>query len=141
MAGRPDEPVAGVDSDQRQVVGGPRAQPGGQLADLELEHAGDELGRIAQQLVQPAGGHRRVEAPLLDAGPEHVAAVPPGDEVAALEADDPLEKAGSSRVPKAHDLPLHRSDGDLGEAPRPGAGGEHDAGRRGSSRRCAAGLP
>ena len=36
----------------------PGRRPGEQLLDLELEHAGHELGAVAQQLVDAAGGRR-----------------------------------------------------------------------------------
>ena len=57
----------------RRVVGRARAQAGDQLLDLELEHAGHELGGVAQQLVDAARGHGGVEAALLDGRAEHVA--------------------------------------------------------------------
>ncbi len=77
---------------------------------------GHELAGVAQQLVEAAGGDGLVEAALLHRRAQDVAAVPARDEVAALEADDPVEQAGAVRVAQAQDLALDRPQRDPRQA-------------------------
>ena len=133
-------------------------RPGVELLDLELEHAGDELAHVAQQLVDAAGGRRGVPAALLHRRAEHVAAVAARDEVRLLAADRALDQAGAARVAQPQHLALdrpHRHARVLGHAraarrarrrrrrPRPRAtiapSVELDAGRRARRRRAARG--
>ena len=74
--------VAGRPAAGRRRCPGPMAgrlsgvagsQAGAQLLDVELEHAGDDLAHVAQQLVDAAGRGRGVVAALLHRGAEHVA--------------------------------------------------------------------
>ena len=133
MAGRPVQ--AGEllrRAEHRRVVGRRRAQPRGHLLDDQLVHAGHDLARVAQQLVEAAGGDRRVEAALLHRRAEHVAPVAARDEVAALEAHDALEQAGTGGIAQAQDLALDRAQRDARQAldrAAPRAGGRHDVTR------------
>ena len=110
---------------------------------VELEHAGDELAHVAQQLVDAAGGRRGVVAALLHRGAEHVAAVGAGDEVGVEAADVRSTRPAPRGSRRRSDLALDGADGhaELGQ-PRPRrrrwrAG----PGRRGRSRRRRAGGP
>ncbi len=88
-------------ADQRQVVGRPGAQPGGRLDQLQLGDLGQQPVGLAQQLVHPAGGDRRVEAALLDRRPDDQPAVGARHQIDALRSDDPLAdrvRAGPRRV-------------------------------------------
>ena len=134
MPGRPEQVLHDrALAQRRRVVGRARTEAGDQLLDLQLEHAGDELGGVAQQLVHGAGGHRSVEPALLARRAEDVAAVAARDEVAALEADDAVEEAGAGGIAKPDRLALHRPHrharrvGDAADQGRGGAGGDQDA--------------
>ncbi len=134
MAGRPEQAVDAAGADQRQVVGRPRPQPGGRLDQLHLGDLGQQAVGLAQQLVDAARRHRRVEALLLDRRADDQAAVGAGHQVDALGGDDP--PAGRRPVAGAQleDLALdraHRRAGGLRQPRglrRPGAGGEDDGG-------------
>ena len=116
--------------DERGVVGRRGAEPRDRLGDLELEDPGDELGGVAQQLVEAARGERDVEALLLHRRPEDERTVAAWDEIAALVAHRALQQR---RLPGARSqpegLPLDRAHGErreAGELPRPRAGADHD---------------
>jgi hypothetical protein len=113
MPGGPHDPrVARRAADDRGVVGRAGTQAGDRLLDLELEHAGHELGGVAQQVVHAEGGDRGVEAALLLRRAEHVAPVAPGHEVARARlapAHDALEQTGAGGVAQAQRLTLDRA--------------------------------
>jgi hypothetical protein len=69
---------------------------------------------------------------VLDGRPEDVAPVAARHEVAAREAQDPVEQRPGrivAGVAQAQDLALDRADRHVGERGRPGAGGHDDGGR------------
>ena len=78
VAGRPYQAPHRTAADHGRVVGGARPQANGQLFDLQLADTGDELARVAQQLIYAAGGRREPEATLLYGRAEHIAAVRAG---------------------------------------------------------------
>ena len=90
MPGREQQPLDRPRPDQRQVVGGRRAQAGDRLDQLQLGDLGQHPVGLAQQLVNPAGGDPRVEALLLDRRADDHSAVAAGDEVDPLGDHDPL---------------------------------------------------
>ena len=65
------------------LSGVPGRSPASELLDLALEDAGDELGGVAQELVDRERGHRGVEAALFDRRPEDQAPVAARHDVAA----------------------------------------------------------
>ena len=123
------------------LSGVPGRRPAIVLLDLELEHAGHELGGVAQQLVHAGGGDRGVEAALLLRRAEHVAPVAARHEVAGARlapAHDALQQAGARGVAQAQRLALDRAHARLvAEGARPRPGGDDDllgaAARRGPS--------
>ena len=119
-------------ADQRQVVRRAGAQAGDRVDQLHLGDVGEQPVGLAQQLVDPAGGDRGVEALLLDGGADDQAAVGARHQVDALGGDDPLAGRGAVAGPQLDHLSLdraHRRAGVLGQPVRPARPGpvrQHD---------------
>jgi hypothetical protein len=130
VPGCPRQSVERSSTDRRRVVGRTRAQAHAQLLDLQLAHAGHDLDRLAQQLVDPAGVRLHVIAALLDGRAEHVAPIGARHEIAAGEAHDAAQQPGSCGIAQAQQLAPDGSHGqrfgDPLDLPAPRACGEHD---------------
>src|SRR3546814_12123941 len=74
------------------------------LLDIQLEHARKDFRAVAQQLVDTERRRRRVEALLLDGRAEVVAVLAPGHEVAAVEAQDPIDEPSPGLIAEQQSL-------------------------------------